>query len=354
MKKTYCIKQEETTNIIIEKGVLNNITEVLKRFKHSSYLILCDSKTNEIFGNKINASLKSLSVPIYVHVIPVGEKAKNISVILKILQKMLDRKMDRKAAVIAVGGGVVGDVATLVAALYHRGIDCIQIPTTLLAQVDSALGGKGAINLGKHKNTIGTVKQPRIVLIDTEIIKSLPEKQIISGMGEIIKYAIAIDKELFEKLETTKILDDKTMDWIIKRCVKLKMEKVERDSQDKKDIRMIVNFGHTLGHAIELDSKLSHGEAIAIGMVFAIKLSKKIGLLDEKITQRMISLIKKYGLPTKISKISKSDTYLLTSQDKKAVDGIPRFILVNKIGETTINNHVEKEIIQSVLDEVVI
>jgi 3-dehydroquinate synthase len=265
---------------------------------------------------------------------------------------MYNFHLDRKSAVIALGGGVVGDITTLAAALYYRGIDCIQIPTTLLSQVDSSLGGKGAVDLDTHKNTIGIIKQPRMVIVDTDTITSLPQHQIKSGMGEVIKYAIAMDRELFSLLEKQQSTDN--LEEVITRCITLKMDIVKKDPQDLTTQRSVVNFGHTLGQAIELQTNLTHGEAIAIGMAFVIKLSQKLHMLSATDAQKSLALLKQYDLPIQINDVSLQKTLEQMKKDKKSHAGQIRFVLLEGIGKPKANCVVDDSILQDVLSEVLL
>ena len=332
--KTYHIKTEEITEILIGKSI-QKLEAILAKNKYSAFFVLCDSTTKSLFADTIKNALKRLDAPVEIYVLPDGEENKNTTTLFRILERMVEKNLDRKSAVIALGGGVIGDIATTVSGLYHRGIDCIQIPTTLLAQVDAAIGGKGAVDLGNYKNIVGLIAQPRFILIDPSLLLHLPPKQVTSGMGEVVKYAIALDKELFLLLEKAESLTKPFLFTIIKRCVAKKMDIVEKDPHERLGNRQVLNFGHTLGHAIELYTNLSHGEAIAIGMTFAILVSQKLKLINHNDAKRSIDLIKKYGLPTTISKklITKKIIYDHMQKDKKAVDGTPTFVLLHGIGE---------------------
>lgn len=352
MKQTYQITTTQQTDIFVENNVLQNLDQILALYDHTAYFVLCDTTTEKLFLPRVLDATKKLKKPATIHVLPSGEKSKQFSSLQLILEDMYKAGLDRKSAVVTLGGGVVGDIATTVAGLYYRGIDCIQIPTTLLSQVDSSLGGKGAVDLGTHKNTIGIIRQPRAVVIDPTLIKSLPKEQVTSGMGEIVKYAIAMDKELFEKLETTSELDDETLAFIINRCIKLKMDIVTKDPDDIHGIRATLNFGHTLGQAIELTSNHTHGEAIAIGMHFALNLSIKAGLLAEGTKERALGLIKKYNLPITIGKQNTSEIINQMKKDKKTVNGSFRFVLLQDIGKTKTMQEVSERLAEEALKEI--
>ncbi|MBI2430550.1 MAG: 3-dehydroquinate synthase [Candidatus Levybacteria bacterium] len=351
-QKTYTINTTETTDIIIKNSILKNLDSILKEKSYSMFLLICDDTTKKLFANKVLESLEKLDKPIELHSLTPGEDSKNINNLFRILEHLIEKGFDRKSAVVALGGGMVGDMATTASALYHRGIDCIQIPTTLLSQVDAAIGGKGAVNLRHSKNVVGVIRQPRFVVIDPILLEKLPEEKRKSGMGEIIKYAIAMDEKLFEKL--TNNFND--TGWIIDRCITLKMSIVQKDPYEKTGFRQVLNFGHTLGHAIELYAHLSHGEAISIGMVFAAKVSEKLGMIDKISVDKIIALLKKYQLPINLSKknITKKVIFEHMQKDKKALNGIPTFVLLKEIGKTKTGCLVSNNIIDEALDEILI
>lgn len=350
--KTYTIAHKEQTTVTIGENILHELSKLLAPYNHSGFFIICDTTTERLFLPKIVELLRPLNATIVSYTLPEGEKGKSMDNLTNIFTNMLTNNLARKSAVIALGGGVVGDVTTFAAGLYLRGIDCIQIPTTLLAQVDSALGGKGAINIEGLKNMIGIIRQPRLVVADTALLISLPKEQLRSGMGEVVKYAIAFDKELFSLLNDN-VLSSLNLSNIVKRSIDIKMRVVEKDPLDTTETRAKVNFGHTLGHAIELSSGLSHGKAVAVGMVFAIKLSQKLSLLLENTAEDAIALIKKYELPISVKDVDKNKVLSLMSKDKKAVKGNVSFVLLKDIGETVVQNDVPQALIEETFSEVV-
>ena len=351
MKQTYHITTNQQTDIFVEKNILKSVDQILALYDHTAYFVLCDSTIEKLLLPRVLDAIKKLKKPATIHVLSSGEKSKHFASLQLILESMYNAGFDRKAVVIALGGGVIGDIATTVAGLYYRGVDCIQIPTTLLSQVDSSLGGKGAVDLGIHKNTIGLIKQPRAVIIDPTITISLPKEQITSGMGEVVKYAIAMDKELFEKLETANELDDETLAFIINRCIKLKMDIVTKDPDDIHGIRATLNFGHTLGQAIELLSNHTHGEAIAIGMHFALNLSVKTGLLSEETKERARMLLKKYNLPITLGEKNPNTIINQMKKDKKTIAGSFRFVLLQDIGKVKTNQSISETMVEETLKE---
>lgn len=331
---TYHITHSETTEIIVGENLLENLNDIIKAQEYTGYMVLFDAKTETLFGQSVRQALSKLHGTVHSVILPSGESAKTFGELEKILSAASIAKLDKKSAIIAIGGGAITDLATVAAGLYFRGIDTIFIPTTLLSQVDAAIGGKGAVNLGTHKNSIGVVKQPRFVIVDTNTLSSLPKEEIHSGMGEITKYAIALDRELFDLLE--KGSSDTINPEIISRCIQIKMRHVEEDPTDTAGKRAHLNFGHTLGHAIEKEGSLTHGEAVAIGMVFAIKLSSKLGKIGEEEKEKALGLIKKFHLPTSIKGLNREKVIDLMMRDKKAIGGKLKFVLLEEIGQATV------------------
>lgn len=342
----HTITTDVSTDIYVGRAVLGKLDKILKPYGFTGYVLLCDSYTKKL--------IPRFASPVHIYEIARGEESKDMNTVLDLVTFMSTRNFDRKSAIVALGGGVVGDVATLAASLYYRGIACVQVPTTLLSQVDSSIGGKGGVNVAKHKNTLGVIYQPRVIVVDTTLPLSLPEKQFRSGLGEIVKYAIAMDNKLFEKLEKTNTFDPKSLEEIIAHCIKLKMDIVKKDPFDTKGIRQIFNFGHTLGQAIELETNLLHGEAISIGMAMAIRLSTETGLLSKEDGKRALALLSKYHLPTKLEqKISLATIEKALTHDKKAISGTPRFVLLKRIGLGITNQEVPAALVRKALTEII-
>lgn len=350
--KSYKIRYEEPSDVVIKNGLIHSIQKLIAPYRHTSYLILFDDITQRLFGQTVRQQLEALGRPVRSVTIENGEQSKSLLVVMNILSSMHTFKFDRKSAVVAVGGGVVGDIAIVASGLYYRGINCIQIPTTLLSQVDSALGGKGAVDMGTHKNTVGLIRQPRAVLIDPSLLTYLPPKQITVGMGEVLKYAISLDLELFEKLEQAKTLTPDILEWIVKRSVELKMNIIQRDPLDLTGERMLLNFGHTLGQAVELMLKITHGEAISIGMAFGLRLAKNLGVLSEEDRIRAVNLLKKYNLPVRLPHLSPRDVLFQMKKDKKTIAGEYKFILVTSIGQCELSHNVPHDVVEQTLQEI--
>ncbi len=287
--------------------------------------------------------------------VPDGEDAKTWETVEEVLGKLLEYGLDRKSTVVALGGGTVGDLAGFVASIYMRGIDVVQIPTTLLAMVDSSIGGKTAVNHPKGKNLVGNFHQPSKVIIDPLFLESLPEREVRSGLAETVKYGIISDKGLFEILEGTSIedMEPQTMVEIITRCTAIKAKYVEQDERDNKGIRASLNYGHTTGHSIENLSKheVNHGEGVAIGMSVAALIAEEMGLVDNEMRARQEALLLKIGLPTKVPDLEIAEVVEVMYMDKKAEDGRIRFVLPTGIGKEPVLRYLSEEVIASALRE---
>jgi 3-dehydroquinate synthase len=321
----------------------------------------CAVITDANVGKKFaKAALKSLSAsgfqPVLITV-PAGEKSKRIAVVEKCYDQLAAQRLERKSFIVALGGGVVGDLAGFVAATYLRGIPFVQVPTTLLAQVDSSVGGKTGVNLRAGKNLVGAFYQPQLVLCDLDALKTLPKREYVSGLAEVIKYGIIYDAILFAQLERNlpKLLqrDEATLATVIARCCEIKADVVGQDETES-GLRAILNFGHTIGHAIENSfgyGKFLHGEAIAIGQVAAAKLSHKILGLPSGDVERIEKLFVQAGLPVKIklNPPQRKKLFAAMKLDKKVSAGEIKFVLAEKIGKVVWGQKVATALIEESL-----
>ena len=319
--------------------------------------VITDSNVVKKFAK---AALKSLSAsgfdPVLITV-PAGEKSKNIATVEKCYDQLAKHRLERKSFIVALGGGVVGDLAGFVAATYLRGIPFVQVPTTLLAQVDSSVGGKTGVNLKAGKNLVGAFYQPRLVLCDLDTLKTLPRREFVSGLAEVFKYGIIHDPVLFAQLERNlpKLLrrDQKTLRDVIARCCEIKADVVGQDETED-GLRAILNFGHTIGHAIENSSgygNFLHGEAISIGQVVAAKLSQKILGLPSSEVGRIEKLFIRVGLPVriKLNPGTRKKLFAAMKLDKKASGGEVKFVLAQKVGKVVWGQKVASALIEDVL-----
>jgi len=331
---------DDSYSILIGEFSLKEIAKQIVKEKNSSYCIVTDSNLKKVYGTKLLVELRKNKVTAELISFSAGEQNKNLLTFEKILEEMISKGFDRKSCVVALGGGITGDLAGFVASSYMRGISLIQIPTTLLSMVDSSVGGKTGVNLSKGKNSVGSFYQPKKVIINTVFLNSLGEREIKSGLSEVVKYAIISDAKFFDFLEKNieKVLqlDKKTLEKVIKRNCELKARVIEKDEKEQ-GIRKILNYGHTIGHALEIlgkYSKFNHGEAIAIGMICEAKISNALGFMNEKEVEKIIKLFEKIGLPTKIPKnFNSKKIILLTKKDKKSFSGNSVYSLPSKIGK---------------------
>ncbi len=290
---------------------------------------------------------------LYIVTLPDGEDYKNQQSLEYLLDRLFDHQIDRKSTLVAFGGGVIGDMTGFAASIYQRGIDFIQIPTTLLSQVDASVGGKTGINNRFGKNLIGAFHQPKAVYIDPYFLTTLPKREFAAGVAEIVKMAVVFDKEFFEWLERADLSDTDQLAQAIKRSVELKAAIVAKDEKEG-GVRASLNYGHTFAHVIENETNYStylHGEAVAIGMVMANELAKRVGLLGEKEARRIKALLERYDLPTCYPIKDPQSFYDHFFLDKKSFNQKITFVLPKGIGDFLITDEIKKEDIFAVLKE---
>lgn len=285
--------------------------------------------------------------------IPDGEKYKTLETLNYILEECFEQRLNRKSYLIAFGGGVVGDMTGFAASIYQRGINFIQVPTTLLAQVDASVGGKTGINNSYGKNLIGAFWQPCAVYCETSFLKTLPKREFSAGVAEIIKMAVTFDKEFFEWLENNSLYEDENLRYAIKKCVQIKADVVARDEREQ-GVRAVLNYGHTFGHVIENETKYAkylHGEAVSIGICIANLLAYELKLLSKSELQRVQELLSQYELPTIYHIKSIEKFYEAFFLDKKSLDSKIKYILPSSIGGYSIKDNIPKEIVLKILGE---
>lgn len=332
--KTVTVTASKSYDILIEKGLLSNVGKHVKNLLGEARVcIVTDDSVDALYSKDIENSLESQNLTFIKFVIPHGEASKNASNLIALLEFLATNRITRSDAIIALGGGVVGDLAGFAAGVYLRGIKFVQIPTTLLAMVDSSVGGKTAIDLEAGKNLAGVFHQPSLVLCDPNALNTLPDEIFSDGCAEVIKYGIINDAKLFELLK--KGIKNNIED-IIERCVKNKAKIVELDEFDL-GTRQLLNLGHTIGHAIELCSNLSisHGSAVAIGTVIATKIAVSLDICPQNDLDEIIALLQNVSLPTEC-RYSASELYSIASADKKRSGGSINLILPYGIGNCKI------------------
>ena len=333
--------------IRIERGCLQKTGSFCRELfpKSIRTVIVSDSHVFPLYGERVLSSLQEAGFAADSFVFPAGEEHKQLSTFENILLFLAEKRLTRTDFIIALGGGVTGDMAGFAAACYLRGIPFVQIPTSLLAQVDSSVGGKTAVDLPQGKNLVGAFHQPSLVLIDPDTLSTLPPKWFADGMGEVIKYGCIRSEELFSLLEAENI--SQNMEEILYRCVDIKRKIVEHDEFDTGE-RMLLNFGHTLGHALEKlhgFSGLSHGAAVGIGMVMITKASEKAGLTAPGTADRIASLLHKFGLPASDT-VSLPELLDATGSDKKSAGSSIRIILLRSVGESFIQKMDREEFLR--------
>jgi 3-dehydroquinate synthase len=356
--KTITIKlqeKEKTYPIYIGDYLVQSIASFINFSDYTRIAIVTDDVVKKIWLPRV---LSYLPKETKVIVIPQGEKEKKIESVIYIWTKMKDYAMDRHSLLINLGGGVIGDMGGFAASTYMRGIDFLQIPTTILSQVDESVGGKTGIDFTGRKNLIGTFCQPTCVIIDVQTIKTLPKKIFLEGFSEIIKHGIIFDKTYFDFVTSKKPFkfSSEEMIDIISKSVTIKATIIQADEKEK-GLRKLLNFGHTIGHAIEsvhLKSRIpfSHGEAIIIGMIAETEISCRKGLLPRKDADHIKKMLKKIGLPVTVA-VKKEAVINTIKTDKKSKGKVIHWTLLKDIGKAVINQHVEEQLVKEILDEVI-
>ena len=342
--------------ILIQQGLLDEIGSRLHKSPFAKrYGIIADDHVADLFGNRLLASLHNSGIEAELITFPQGEVSKNLGTIAELSSSLARKGFDRKDGLLALGGGVTGDIVGFLAACYMRSIPFAQVPTTLLAQVDSSVGGKTGVDIPEGKNLVGAFYQPKAVFIDSQVLGQLPKTEFLNGLAEVIKYGVIYDRDFFRFLEMSRkdilALDLLVLEDVIARCCKIKAAVVEADEEEA-DLRRILNFGHTIGHAVEAVSeyKLAHGSAVAMGMVAAAELAVLKGILDRREKERLQSLIHEFGLPVTIPReYDRTSIQEYLQADKKTVGGRVFFVLPTAIGRVIITDEIEAGLIEKVL-----
>ncbi len=341
--------------IYIGSGILSKVGYWLKEKGFiGKIVIITNPIAKELHGDTLQEALIRENFDVVLLLVPDGEEQKSLETAARLYEELSNFGAERLTPILALGGGVIGDLAGFVAATYLRGVPLVQIPTTLLAQVDSSIGGKVAIDYNKLKNRIGAFYQPKLVVTDITTLQTLPAQEISDGLAETIKYAVIRDKQFFtyleQNLDKIKSLDNVALEEVIFKSAKIKAEIVEKDEKDL-GLRNILNYGHTVGHAIETasDFKVRHGQAVAIGMVTEGRISNMLGILSRSDLIRLRNLIKKADLPVEISNLNVNKVIQAIKHDKKIFKGKIRFILPKSIGSVFISDEVTLELIERVL-----
>lgn len=346
-------------DILIGRGILKQAGARLKKLGiGGDAYIITNSFLKKKFHSRLSRSLSRSGLNFTYKIIPDSEKSKSLKIACQVLKDIAAYDKRKSLFVIALGGGVAGDLAGFIASVYKRGIPCVQIPTTLLAQVDSAIGGKTGIDLSQGKNLVGAFYQPGLVISDIDALSSLGRRQINSGMAEVIKYALIKDAKLFAYLKDHRKdilrLKPAALEYVVYSCARIKAKIVAGDEREKKGLRTILNFGHTAGHAIEAASRYtrySHGEAIALGMLVALNISRRLKLITRELEKEIEGLISSYGLPTAIKETALPSIIAAHYRDKKFIAKANRLVLLTGIGKAKVLSNVPLETIKKAVKD---
>jgi 3-dehydroquinate synthase len=341
--------------ITIGSGLLTDRDLLDAQIPGRDLLIVTNDTVAKLYLAKLTASFSQRHIAECI--LPDGEQHKTLQTAAWVLDALVANKMNRDATVLALGGGVVGDIAGFAASCYQRGIGYVQMPTTLLAQVDSSVGGKTGVNHSGGKNLIGAFYQPQAVIADTDVLTTLPDRELRSGLAEVIKHGVVWDPMLFAWLEKQipQLLarDTEALAYAISRSCEIKATVVARDEREH-NLRAILNFGHTFGHAIEAATsyeKYLHGEAVALGMIMAADLSCRIGMIDATVKERLCDTLVRAGLPTEAPRIGAARAYELMQMDKKVLGGAIRLVLLEKLGRAIVTDQYPKAALEATLAE---
>lgn len=341
---------ERGYDVIVGSGTLGSLGEALSGLvpDDAACAVITDSNVGRLYAEALSDSLRAAGYRPTTVEVPAGEPSKSMAVTEDVCRQMIQAGLDRKAFAVALGGGVVGDLAGFAASVFYRGIPFIQIPTTIVAQVDSSVGGKTGVNAPEGKNLIGAFHQPRLVLIDTETLRSLPDREFREGFAEVIKHAAIRDADMLPAIEAAATVDDRaTLIDLVARNVAIKARVVEEDERETSGTRALLNFGHTIGHAIESCAgygQLLHGEAISIGTHAALTITSQITGLAESECDRIRRCLDLFGLPRTIPDgITDADIIETMGRDKKFSDGAIRFVVLDAIGAAHVSKDVTKE-----------
>ncbi|MGH7909697.1 MAG: 3-dehydroquinate synthase [Thermodesulfobacteriota bacterium] len=342
----HCVKvslAERSYDILIRSGLRGEIGRCLRGLGFSGKVaVVTNPAIRRLYGPAVLRSLRQAGYETWTILIPDGERAKSLRWVSAILDELANAQFERGSVLVALGGGVVGDVTGFAAAIFARGIPCVQVPTTLVAQVDSSVGGKTGVNHALGKNLIGAFHQPRLVLIDPETLNTLPTAEWTAGMAEVIKYGMIADEEFFAYLErhmaALRSREDGPVTHVVTRSCQIKAA-VVKDDERESDQRRILNYGHTVGHALESLGKyrtLLHGEAVAIGMVQEADLARYMGLCPDKVAARQHALVREAGLPDRLPRVGFSELWGAMQHDKKVAEGRLHCVLPERVGRVVI------------------
>ena len=350
---------QSSYSVHIGSGILSQTGQRLKELVYGDkVVIITNPVVKKLYGTRLKQCLVEAGYKTTILEVPDGEEHKSLESAGKLYQQLAESGAERLTPILALGGGVIGDLAGFVAATYMRGVPLVQLPTTLLAQCDSSIGGKTAVNHGQLKNEIGAFYQPKMTISDISTLKSLPKEEFTSGLAEVIKHAVIKDAQFFvyleKNLDLIKALDDNVLEAVVAKSAQIKAAIVEIDERDT-GLRNILNFGHTVGHAVEsvTNFQVAHGQAVSIGMVAAAKIAAAMDILDSGNATRLKNLLEKAGLMVNLPPLAVKQVMRAMRYDKKVLSGKIRFVLPQTIGQVFIKDDVSPAIVEKVLGEMI-
>lgn len=338
-------------NIVIQEKGLHHLGRYLQNLGFSGKVgVVTNPSLQQLYGNVVKRSLEKVGLTYHVICLPEGERAKTLKFVSRIVDELMAERFERTSVLVALGGGVVGDMTGFAAAIYLRGIPFVQVATTLVAQVDSSVGGKTGVNHPLGKNMIGAFYQPAMVLVDTDTLRTLPPRELVAGLAEVIKYGVIADGPFFrfleDKIEQVLNLNQATIQAVVKRCCEIKASVVSKDERES-GLRRILNYGHTVGHALELLGqyrRFVHGEAVGIGMVHEADLAHFLGRCSSAVVQRQRDLIQRAGLPVDMPQVTFQDLWQAMLHDKKVARGHVHCVLPRSIGKVEVKPLVQRSV----------
>ncbi|NQW15867.1 MAG: 3-dehydroquinate synthase [Chloroflexi bacterium] len=347
--------------VVVGQGIVESLPEEFEKAGISGRaFLIADEALFPVAVRRVQETLEAAGVVTHVMTLHAGEQAKNLETLSYVYDWLADLRGERGDTLISLGGGVMGDLVGFAAATWLRGVAFVQIPTTLAAMVDASLGGKTAINLPTGKNLVGAFHQPRLVLSDLDLLATLPERELRSGWAEAIKHGLILDNQLLEDIEANSdslisLEGEKTAE-IIRRSVAIKADVVSADEFERGETRILLNYGHTIGHAIEASTSYGtflHGEAVAIGMMAAGRISVELGLISEEILKRQHATLTRFGLPTLAPGLDTTELIERTKSDKKSRGGAVQWVLLDGPGHATIRRDVPEQLVRSIVDDLI-
>ena len=345
--------QSASYEIIVSKGILEQCGSLISNLKiGNTCAVITDSNVAPLYAGTVEQSLKKEGIKSELISVPAGESSKSLSNVENICRKMINAGHDRHVFVIALGGGVIGDLAGLVASIFYRGVPLVQIPTTVVSQVDSSVGGKTGVNTPEGKNLIGSFYHPKLVISDTLTLKSLPQREFNEGFAEVIKHAAIRDESMFQSIMN--VDGPENLEDLIIKNVEIKRSIVEADEKELSGLRAHLNYGHTIGHAIEAAGSyghLLHGEAISLGIIAANKISSNVFNFPDKQENQIMDALRKFDLPTVLApSISTDDILSIMKTDKKFKNGKIRFVVLHKLGQAELIESITEDDIKKALE----